>query len=375
MKNKIHNYDFLIVGAGLIGSLAALYLNKFKYKVLVIEKSKILPKDDRTLAVNANSKDFLKNIGLWEKINKSNKPEPINKIEIKDNINKSSLIFQDSKEEMGNVVFNRDLIIEARKALKKNNLLLEGIAFNIPETVPNLITSINDKNYIFSNVILSLGKKYQDDSIIKKFIFSSDYKSLVGFFTHSINHNQIAYEIFSQDGPIAVLPCPDKLKKKSTFIYSSKKKISKKQIEKLLKKEFSKSHGKIKLSKQINQFDVIPHFSKDKYDKYILIGDTLRSIHPVAGQGWNLGIKDIQTLGTVLDKCGPKNPNLIKKYYSYRILESVGYLSFTSSLNFLYENQNPFTIPIIRTGFKILKKFDFLRSTFIKQAMGRFKLI
>ena len=119
MKNKIHNYDFLIVGAGLIGSLAAIYLNKLNYKVLVIEKSKILPKDDRTLAVNANSKDFLKNIGLWEKINKSNKPEPINKIEIKDNINKSSLIFQDSKEEMGNVVFNRDLIIEARKTLKK----------------------------------------------------------------------------------------------------------------------------------------------------------------------------------------------------------------------------------------------------------------
>ena len=75
MKNKIYKYDFLIVGAGLIGSLAALALYKNNHKVLIIDKEKYLPNDRRTLAVNANSMDFLKNLGVWERL--KFKPQPI----------------------------------------------------------------------------------------------------------------------------------------------------------------------------------------------------------------------------------------------------------------------------------------------------------
>ena len=63
MKNKIHNYDFLIIGAGLIGSLTALALNKKKFKVLAVDKESKKLQDKRTLAVNANSKDFLVQLG------------------------------------------------------------------------------------------------------------------------------------------------------------------------------------------------------------------------------------------------------------------------------------------------------------------------
>ena len=48
MKNKIHNYDFLVIGSGLIGSLTAISLLKHKYRVLVIDKNKKTPKDNRT---------------------------------------------------------------------------------------------------------------------------------------------------------------------------------------------------------------------------------------------------------------------------------------------------------------------------------------
>ena len=64
MKNKIHNYDFLIIGAGLIGSLTALALNKKKFKVLAVDKESKKLQDKRTLAVNANSKDFLVQLGI-----------------------------------------------------------------------------------------------------------------------------------------------------------------------------------------------------------------------------------------------------------------------------------------------------------------------
>ena len=101
----------------------------------------------------------------------------------------------------------------------------------------------------------------------------------------------------------------------------------------------------------------------------------MRSIHPVAGQGWNLGIKDIQTLSSLLDNQKLGDENLIKKYSQIRLLESTGYLSFTTLINFLYENKNPLSSLVIISAFNSLKNLNFLRDSFIKQAMGRLKLI
>ena len=62
-------------------------------------------------------------------------------------------------------------------------------------------------------------------------------------------------------------------------------------------------------------------------------------------------------------------------YYSNRMLESTIYLSFTSLLNFLYENKNPINILLIKAGYLSLLNIKFIRELFIKQAMGRVKLI
>ncbi len=373
MKNKIFKYDFLIIGAGLIGSLAALSLLKRKYSVLIIDKNIELPQDNRTLAVNANSKDFLTNLGIWAKL--KSKPEPIKKIIIKDNINNNPMVFENSREEMGNVILNNELLKITNHKLKSKKILLSGLEIDISNFLPGKNINIKGKNYNFKNIILSLGKKYNFNSSLKKFSFPTDHSSYVGFFSHSINHQQTAYEVFTPQGPLAVLPAPDKLKKKSTFIYSSKKSLTKNKINLLLKKHFSKTHGSINLFTKIGQFKILPHFSYDKSNNYILIGDNFRSIHPVAGQGWNLGIKDIQCLDRLIGLYGCNNPKFIGKYYSQRSLDNIGYLSFTSSINFIYENQNFFTKFVIKTGFSVLRNFSLLRNAFIKQAMGRSNLI
>ena len=373
MKNKIHNYDFLVIGAGLIGSLTAISLLKNNYKVLVIDKNKQISKDNRTLAVNANSKDFLINLGLWNKL-KAN-PEPINKIEIADTINNSPLILENIKEEMGNVILNKDLLAEAKQFLIKKNILIENITIEISKIKPNKKIKIKQKTFLFKKTILCLGKNYDDDAIIKKFSIPSFHKSYVGFFDHSVVHNQTAYETFTPDGPIAVLPAPSSLKKTSTFIYSTKNHLSNINIQKLIKNYFSKTHGFINFKKEIYEYKILPHLSKGKFNQFILIGDILRSIHPVAGQGWNLGIKDIQSFISLLKQYNIDDKNLLDKYYSQRSIESFSYLSFTSLINKIYENQNPLNNAIIKSGFGILRKSSFLKNTFIKQAMGRLNLV
>ena len=371
MKNKIHNYDFLIIGAGLIGCLAALELIKKKFKVLVIDKSENPSSDNRTLAVNANSTDFLNSLGLW-KILKS-QSEPIKKIFISDYINTKKITFNHEPDFMGNVIFNKDLLLNARKKLKSKKSILLNVNLPISSLKKENLICIKKNFYIFKKIILSAGKNFDDKAIHKK-SFNQGHKSFVGFFKHSKNHNNFAYEVFTNTGPLAVLPAPHKDKLFSTFIYSSKINISNNDLKNLMRKNFSQSHGLIHFEKKINSFQLSPHLSYPVNNNFLLLGDNLRSIHPVAGQGWNLGIKDIQTLSHVLDKYPLDGPILEQIYFSRRNIENALYLNFTSFLNFLYEEENSIKKNIVKLAFNIIN-IPPIKNVFIRQAMGRDQLI
>jgi len=371
MKNKIHKYDFLIVGAGLIGALAGLELSKKKFKVLVVEKNNQSLLDQRTLAINANSRDFLKSLGLWHKLVN----EPIQKIIIKDQINDSPLEFEDLNEPMGSVIYNKDLLLKTRSQLKIKNILVENIDLDINKLDINQPIKLKNRYYNFGKIIISVGKNFISNSKLKKNIFNSSNNSYVGFFNHSLNHKNKAYEIFNKSGPLAVLPAPNQNKNLSTFIYTSKKLIKPNDLKNFIKKLFNKTHGQINFIKQIKSFKISPHISSSNNENIILIGDSLRSIHPVAGQGWNLGIKDIQTLSQLLDLYDINDENLSTLYFSRRKIESYAYLSFTSLINYLYENDNKINRSIINLGFQSLLRINPIRETFIKQAMGKFSLI
>ena len=371
MKNKIYKYDFLIVGAGLIGALAGLELFKKNFKVLVIEKNNQSLLDQRTLAVNANSRDFLHSLGLWQKLVN----EPIKKIIIEDEINTSPLIFEKTHEPMGSVIYNKDLLLKTRSLLKKNKILIEDIELNLNKIDFNQPLILNNKYYNFSKVILSVGKNIISNSQFKKKIFNSNYKSYVGFFNHNLNHQNKAYEIFTNKGPLAVLPAPSSKKYLSTFIYSSKIPIETMQLKKIIKKYFHKTHGQLVFKKDFKSFTISPHMMSAKNKNIILIGDSLRSIHPVAGQGWNLGVKDIQTLSELLDQYNIEDHNLSDLYFSRRKIESYAYLAFTNLINYLYEKDSYINKLVINLGFQSLLKFKPIRKTFINQAMGRSILV
>ena len=373
MKNKIFKYDFLVVGGGLVGCLAAIALFKKKYKVLLIEKNETLPNDQRTLAVNANSRDFLKNLGIWEEL--KTEQEPINKIMIKDYINKEDLIFQNESESMGSVIFNRSLLKISRNFLKKNKLYVNGTNVNLNNIKSKSKISINQKDFLFKKIIISTGKNTNEFDFLDKNTFSSMHNAYVGFFDHKKNHNQTAYEIFTSDGPLAVLPSPSEQKKSSTFIFSTKNKMSHNSLLMLLKDNFYRSHGKISLKPSIGFFPIAPHLSQSIQKDILIIGDAAHSIHPVAGQGWNLGIKDIQELCKCLTNYSLDDINFDEIYASKRITENFSYLTFTNLINFLYESKLPIAKSFIKISFTILNRFSYLRKVFIKQAMGKINLV
>ena len=372
MKNKIHKYDFLIIGAGLIGALMGLELAQKKFKVLVIEKNKQALMDKRTLAVNANSREFLCSLDLWKDLDN----EPIKKIIIQDELNNIPLEFNHPKEPMGSIVYNKDLLIRARRELKKKKILIENLNIDLEKIKSKTLIKLKYQNYIFNKIIISVGKNYSQNTSLKKNEFNSKHSSLVGFFNHSLKHDNKAYEIFTKKGPLAVLPAPNKNKKFSTFIYSSKESIGNSELKKIVKKFFYKTHGQINFIGDFKSFKITPHLSISTNQDIFLLGDSLRSIHPVAGQGWNLGVKDIQTLSNLIEQYGINDKKIYSIYYSRRKIESFAYLFFTNILNVIYDkSDNKFNKLMINIGFLGLLKVNLIRKVFIEQAMGRARLI
>ena len=190
MINKIHKYNFLIVGGGLIGSLAGLHLIRKGYKVLVVDKNIKRSNDQRTLAVNANSKDFLSSLGIWNKL--KNKPQKINKIIIKDTINKGPLIFENNKEEMGNVIFNNELLLKTINQLKAKKSIIEVSDLDITQLNENKIILLKNKKYSFNHIILSVGKKFNDNNFVKKYKLPNSHSAYVGFFNQDTKWNDEA---------------------------------------------------------------------------------------------------------------------------------------------------------------------------------------
>lgn len=371
IKNKIHKYDFLIVGAGMIGCLTALSLLQKKFKVLVIDKGNLSINDTRTLAVNANSRDFLKNLNLWNSLKQT---QPIKNIYIKDYFNSEELIFENKEEDMGTVVYNKELLKNVRKVLLDKKSLYKNINISFENFLQSKRAIIADRQIEFKKIILTAGKFFNNELIVSKKTFDEGHIAYVGFFNHTKNHQNNAYEIFTSKGPLAVLPAPNKSQKHSTFIYSSK--INRNiNFHSLISNYFKNTHGKIDLNSNINSFAISPHISSPIKNDLLLVGDTLRSIHPVAGQGWNLGVKDITTFLNLLDRHSINDPNLYKFYYARRRVDSFAYLSFTFLLNSFYENENNLNKLFIKFGFQSFLNISFLRNIFIKQAMGRISLV
>ena len=108
--------------------------------------------------------------------------------------------------------------------MKANKSIIEVSDLDIGQLNENKIIQLKNKKYLFNHIILSVGKKFDDNSVIKKYSLPNSHRAYVGFFEHSTNHNQTAYEIFTERGPLAVLP--SQIAKKIPLLSFTLQKIS-----------------------------------------------------------------------------------------------------------------------------------------------------
>jgi len=280
-----------IVGDGLSGLMTALALNKLEgLEVHLISKKNKLLKDKRTTAVSVSNYDFLNSV-----VGKLDKKLfwPSNKInlfyETKDQ-NMNFLNFNEDKKNLMYIFENDKVKVKLLKEIKKQKI----------KTLKKNINNLKDLSG-YDLKILCLGRSskiYQN--IIDKRSLDKDYKevAITGYVKHSIKNLNTA-QYFLKEGPLAILPFS---KNNFSFVWSVDKDFPKKNLNNVIKSKICEilKTKKIKISNQ-QSYPLMLNLKRTYYKKDILIlGEGLHTVHPVAGQGFNLVLRDIKKLQEIL---------------------------------------------------------------------------
>jgi 2-octaprenyl-6-methoxyphenol hydroxylase len=309
----LNSQKICIIGSGLTGSTIAYLLSKLKLQIDIVDdnyKKKISTK----LALSKSSLDQLHNSGLKEIKKKSN---PIKNIYLYDsyseiNLEKDLKFSSSNKEKVLAYIIDSTTLLSH---LNKNLRNLNNINF-----IKKKISSISDNNIFktitfedfskknYSLVILTSGnnlellpkinlktiihKSYNEDA----YVFSLSHKKII---------NNSARQFFLKDGPLAFLPVSGE---KTFVIWSIKKdSFNKKYVsnKNYLVNFFNKNFKE--LFKDINSVSDISVFNLDyvfnelkEFKRTLLFGDIASKIHPIAGQGWNMTLRNTFSLVKVI---------------------------------------------------------------------------
>ena len=347
-----------ILGDGLTSlTLAKALVNKGIFVDIFLGKKKINYSKNQTLGISKNNINFFNNHILnidkiiWQ----------LNKIDIfSQNLkDKKILTFNKKDDYLFSIVRNCELYKILLLSLKKDSLFNQKSMINfdkLKNKAYKIIFNCDPNNEI--------SKKYFNNSFVK------DYKSEA--FTAVIKHKKVinnttATQIFTNEGPLAFLPISQN---ETSIVYSIRKK------EKIDFKNCVKSHNKkysIMSFSKINKFKLTSSNLRNYYKKNILaFGDLLHRLHPLAGQGFNMTLRDIKELLEIVNfklDHGLDLDNSICIDFEKR-MKHKNYL-FSNGIDFIYEYfkfENKLRSSFLSNQLKIIGSNKKINSFFTKVA-------
>ena len=305
---KSENYDFTISGAGLVGSLLALALDKMGYSVCLIEKSNFDNSQNSSdyfypLSLNYRSKIILENLGLWDQV--VNISYPINELTItyKNNLSKIGLTSEDAGiDNLGFSVDRNKLLQIYRKSISKyfsGDLKVKTEIRSVKKQKRNLVLLTNSESLNSKYLIVSDGIESELSKLVSPKVEKIDYNQISFLLNcNSTFRQNHAVQFFNSLGIFALIPHSNlsanliiTLNKDQEDKYF----INGEPIHDKIMDLFSQYITDVKKLKLITSYNLITHRSDIIYDdRIMLFGNSLQLLHPVGAQGYNFSIRCIE---------------------------------------------------------------------------------
>ena len=388
------NYQVTIVGGGVAGALLALYLGKARVNTCLIDKGKpslklANPFVGRTTSLNLSSINSLREAGIWETIEKNS--QQFEEIYVWDAEGSSSVQFnaaEISRKDLGVIVHN-NIILEAifneLEKIPEIRLIEDDSLMDIKHDPHKVEISTHAGLNIMSELLIGADgslSKVRDLSQIPIRTWSYQQQALVASVVTEKSLNKTAFQIFTDTGPIALLPLAQG-SNEASLIWSTDEEYGQKILKlerNLLMQELrlktEDRFGAIICKEDIDSFPLHQLHAKKFYKgRSILVGDSAHTIHPLAGQGLNLGIADVKELSELLTSANRYgralyDKEILRSYSKRREPESYKMIALMEAFKRGFGSENIW-IKLGRSfAFDFANNTKVLKQRLIKEAAG-----
>lgn len=388
------HFDIVIVGGGLAGNCLGLALKDTGMKIAIIEAktSEYLLKSamgDRALALAAGTIRTLDVLGIWQGIR--SKATAIKDIHVSDKGHFGKVRLSAKKqniEALGYVITARDIEGHLAQEVKKSNITsicparVVGLASD--DNAVNISLKFRDESLCLTAKLLvgadggnSTVRKLLD---IPQQITEYGQTALVTTVKTTIPHHNVAYERFTDSGPLALLPVG---KNECAVVWTRRNEDAEalvtsndKDFLEQLQQCFGYRLGRLTLAAPKHSFPVsLVRAGKMQSGRSVIIGNAVHQLHPVAGQGFNLGLRDVVQLADMLIKQHKQNKDIgsrdfLNVYVAARENDHHKTIGFTDSLVRLFSTDNLALAAGRNIGLAILDHLPPAKAFLSKHAMG-----
>ena len=370
----------VISGAGILGCYISCALRLQGIDSIVLEKKDDEVEDSvRTITLNPFSKNLLDKIGI------ENDYSMINKMEVKDFDGTGKIVFKSSEIGMDHLAYVSDfatLLMAVRKKASEKILYKEEIIDIDKKGDLNEVTLSSGKVIKTNLIISSDGKNSKLANKIPK--SDKDYFQTALTFLASAEKdmNMSAFQIFSDNGICAFMPTRKKGEDFVTVVWSISDDLIENGYEDFIEENLEKISRKIgnsfQIRSKVQSFKLSSHNRSSYIDfPVVLVGDSAHSIHPLAGQGINLGFEDANSLVKKIIKTDDSNTINFKEslnaYSNERRLQNEIMLKTMDGFVALFNERNPYIRFLRNFGLNAFNQSKFLKSFFVKAASGPIK--
>lgn len=386
--------DVIIFGGGLIGLTLASALDASGLTTIVVDPADPALRTDsafdgRTSAVSSSSMRMLTAIGVADHLAESGCP--IRRIAVADGLQPGGLHFDpDDDEALGYMHENRHLraALQARAEAGKNVWLAwKSRPAKVDRDDTGVVVSLEDGRKLSAPILVGADGRNsatRDAAGINVARWKYDHQAIVSVLRHEHPHDHVAYEIFYPSGPFALLPMNDDAQgHRSAIVWSVPNDDAAGWLS-LNDEDFAAEAeaamggflGHIAMLAPRSTFPLgFHHAAQITSQRLALIGDAAHAIHPIAGQGLNLGFRDVAALAQVLVEgarlgldLGDKQ--LLDRYQRWRSLDALSVAFATDTLTRIYGVPGKTASAIRRFGMGMVGRISPLRDRLMNEARG-----
>lgn len=391
------NYDIIIIGSGTVGSTAALALAKqTTLKIALIDAQLINHEwhpdhqDHRVSAISQASYQIFQNLKAWEKI-LTKRTSPYQEMRVWEESGKSKIDFTSADvnvRQLGFIIEDCVVRTSLYECLRTQNNVdfLHPLKLLSLQSQPDHIELHTADKQIFTTKLLiaadGANSWVRDQINIPLKTWDYEHTAIVATVKTAQSHQATAWQRFLTTGPLAFLPLSDS--HSSSIVWSTTPthaqellQLDEANFKTALTAAFANQLGPVtEVGKRYHFPLQMRHAKHYVQNRIALIGDAAHTIHPLAGQGVNMGLLDAACLVEVIVEAIAKQRDFaslptLRRYERWRKGDNLAMLAGVEVLKKLFMSDKPSVITLRDFGVNLTNKTAFLKNFFINHALGK----